>query len=183
MKDSVLVVASIGLTVLCWGLYGPLLHNGQVGMSGSRLRPLLCVGIAYFIIAVVVPIAVLMTRGEQGHWTFSGTSWSLLAGTAGAVGALGIILAFNYGGKPAYVMPMVFGFAPLINAMFSFATKGLNRNEPMLLGMHLAGLLLVGIGAFLVLTTATRLVPHGPKPAAAAPEASNAAQPTDTSAH
>ena len=128
MKDFVLVLCFIGLTVLCWGMYGPVLHRGQEAMKhdhaprGSRLRPLICVGISYFVIAVVVPVVLLNTVGEkmgeagEGFWTFSGTMWSLAAGAAGATGALGIILAFFFGGKPTYVMPLVFGCAPVVNA-------------------------------------------------------------------
>ena len=38
--------------------------------------------------------------GEKGGWTRRGVFWSLLAGTAGALGALGVILALGFGGKP-----------------------------------------------------------------------------------
>ena len=65
-------------------------------MEGSRLRPFLCVGVAYFLIAVIVPMVVLVTFGEQsGDWTLRGISWSVAAGVAGAVGALaevGVVL-------------------------------------------------------------------------------------------
>ena len=56
--------------------------------------------------------------GWEG-WNFVGMSWSFLAGIAGALGALGVILAFNAGGKPYYVMPLIFGFAPVINTFIS----------------------------------------------------------------
>ena len=42
-----------------------------------------------------------------------GTAWSLGGGAVGAIGALGVIMAFNLGGKPVYVMPLVFGGAPV----------------------------------------------------------------------
>ena len=58
MIDKLTVIAFIALTAVCWGVYGPVLHKGQQGMQGSRLRPLLCVGIAYFAIAVVVPMSL-----------------------------------------------------------------------------------------------------------------------------
>ena len=77
-------------------------------------EPFLCVGLAYFVIAVIVPLGALATWTEQGSWTFTGVVWSLAAGAAGAIGALGIILAFNFGGKPIYVMPLVFGGAPVV---------------------------------------------------------------------
>ena len=42
---------------LSWGLYGPALHGGQVQL-GSPMRALLCVGVAYFLIGVLVPLRV-----------------------------------------------------------------------------------------------------------------------------
>jgi hypothetical protein len=59
----------------------------------------MCVGIAYFLIAVLVPLVMLRLRGEKGRWTITGAFWSFMAGTAGAVGALGIVMAFKYGGS------------------------------------------------------------------------------------
>ena len=62
-----------------------------------------------------------MQWGETGMWTPIGSIWSLAAGAAGAIGALGIIYAFNSGGKPVFVMPLVFGGAPIINTIDSVA--------------------------------------------------------------
>jgi hypothetical protein len=69
------------------------------------------------------------------------------------VGALGIILAFNYGGKPVFVMPLVFGGAPVVTTMWSrhFGAG------------FLAGLMVVIAGAVIVLVTA----PKGDKPTTA----------------
>ena len=39
--------------VLSWGTYGVALHRGQVAL-GNPLKALLCVGVAYFLIAVLV---------------------------------------------------------------------------------------------------------------------------------
>ncbi len=117
-----LVALGIGLTALCWGSYGPILHRGQTKMDGSRLRPFLCVGLAYFLVAVIAPWLLQTSFGlDDGAWKWSGTLWSLAAGTAGALGALGIIYAFNFGGKPIVVMPLVFGGAPVVNTMFEMA--------------------------------------------------------------
>src|SRR5260370_1209605 len=55
MKNFLLVLAFTGLTALCWGVYGPVLRIGQADMGGSHLRPFICVGVAYFLIAIVVP--------------------------------------------------------------------------------------------------------------------------------
>ncbi len=167
--EFLLVLASIALTAICWGAYGPVLHRGQTAMLGSRLRPLFCVGMAYFAIAVVVPVIVLALRGEKGEWTPSGTLWSLGGGVAGAVGALGIILAFNYGGKPSYVMPLVFGCAPVVNAFLTIYWAGSWKEVS---PMFLAGLILVAVGAFTVLFFAPKShAPPATVPAAVSAEA------------
>ena len=160
MKFSLLALASVGLTILCWGMYGPVLHKGQVGMEGSRLRALICVGLAYFVIGVVVPTIWLYTTGESGRWTFSGIVWSLAGGAAGAIGALGIIMAFNFGGTPAWVMPMVFGCAPVINAFLTmYLGKVTEKPSP----IFLAGLVIVAMGAVMTLVFAPKPT-HAAKP-------------------
>jgi len=58
--------------VLAWGMYGPALHKGQV-LLGSPLRALLCVGFAYFLLGVLVPVASLATSpGGIGSFHASG---------------------------------------------------------------------------------------------------------------
>ena len=52
------VLLAVALALLSWGAYGPVLHKGQAAMGGSRLRPLICIGVAYFLIAVLVPMAL-----------------------------------------------------------------------------------------------------------------------------
>jgi len=153
MKSFLLVIASIGVTVACWGAYGPVLHWGQGAMEGSRLRPLVCVGLAYFLIAVVVPMSMLQTSGESGSWTFWGTVWSVAAGAAGAIGALGIIMAFSFGGKPVYVMPLVFGCAPVVN---TFLTIAVSKSWKDINPIFYAGLTLVAVGAAMVLIFAPK---------------------------
>jgi hypothetical protein len=126
-----------------------MLHQGQMRMGGSRLRPFACVGIAYFIIAVAAPLILLATvpSFSHGSWTASGLTWSIIAGAAGALGALGIILAFNAGGKPIFVMPLVFGFAPVINTFISLTEDNAwSRVQPMFwvsLGVVIAGVITV----------------------------------------
>lgn len=164
----VLRLLSIATTVVCWGAYGPVLHKGQAAMQQSRLRPLLCVGVAYFAIAVIVPNLILLVSPEMSEWNFTGTMWSMLAGAAGAVGALGIIMAFNFGGKPVYVMPLVFGGAPVVNTLATTFFSGLwGEVGP----MFLAGLILVIAGAAMVLVFAPRAAPPPrPVPASEPPE-------------
>src|SRR5215212_10708593 len=105
--------------VLSWGVYCAMLHEGQ-GRLGSPMRALLCVGVAYFLIGVLVPLAVLFSQG-QGLRGFNseGTTTATIAGALGAIGAVCIIFAFRAGGLPTYVMPLVFGGAPLVNVLYT----------------------------------------------------------------
>ena len=74
--------------VLAWGMYGPALHKGQV-LLGSPLRALLCVGFAYFLLGVLVPVASLATSpGGIGSFPFAGSIWATIGGALGAIGAI-----------------------------------------------------------------------------------------------
>src|SRR3954451_9540739 len=96
-----------------WGMYGPILHQGQTKL-GSPFRALLCVGLAYFVIGVIVPVVALASQGEltSRGWNSGGVMGATLGGSLGAIGAVFIIYAFRAGGLPTYVMPLVFGGAP-----------------------------------------------------------------------
>src|SRR5436189_3071093 len=108
------------LTVLCWGLYGAFLHSGQMGMHdpvNGRYKAFLFVGIAYFLTAVLAPLAVLMMNGASWKMPAAGMTWSLIAGIAGAVGAFFALLALGAAkGSPA-VMTVIFAGAPIVNAI------------------------------------------------------------------
>ncbi len=151
------VTLTVLMTMICWGAYGPVLHLGQGAMQGSRMRPFLCVGVAYFLLAVLIPGAIVLASAEPvGRWTVSGTLWSLGAGAAGALGALGVILAFDFGGKPVYVMPLVFGGAPVVNTLTGSLEAALAGRALQLQGLFLVGLASVIVGAVLVLVFAPR---------------------------
>jgi hypothetical protein len=141
------VLFAIG-AALSWGLYGPALHQGQVKL-GSPFRALLCVGIAYLAIGVVVPLVALIAQGELSRgWTVAGFMGATIAGALGAFGAVFIIYAFRAGGLPTYVMPLVFGCAPVVNVLFSmYLHPPKTATSPLLW----VGFLLVAVGASLVL--------------------------------
>jgi hypothetical protein len=162
MRGTLALLASIALAMFCWGVYGPVLREGQLDMAGSSLRPFICVGMAYFLIAVLAPSAVMQVRPEPGHWSTSGIFWSLAAGAVGALGALGIILALSSGGSPVYVMPLVFGCAPVVN---TFLTMYWARSYKQAGPVFIAGLILVVLGAVTVLLSR----PHGHAAAESAP--------------
>jgi drug/metabolite transporter (DMT)-like permease len=130
-----------------WGLYGASLHKGQMDL-GNPLRALLCVGAAYFLIGVIVPVVTLSSQGELRDFNASGTTTATIAGALGAIGAVFIIFAFRSGGLPAYVMPLVFGGAPLVNVLVSMAMHPPKESPNPLLW---AGYVLASVGAALVL--------------------------------
>ena len=141
------IVFAIG-AALSWGMYGPTLHGGQVKL-GSPFRALLCVGIAYMLVGVLVPVVALSMQGELGKgWNASGFTQATIAGGLGALGAVFIIYAFRAGGLPTYVMPLVFGGAPLVNVLF---TMYLHPPKVAPNPMLWVGFALVAAGASMVL--------------------------------
>ena len=109
------------LTVACWGVYGVFLHTGTVNMAdpvNGRLKAFLIVGVAYFLTAVLAPMVILATNGANWSFPSKGLWWSLAAGIVGAIGALGVLLAFGAKGTPAVVMSIVFAGAPVVNAVY-----------------------------------------------------------------
>ncbi len=108
------------MTVVSWGLYGIFLHSGQTAMadkSNGLYKAFLFVGLAYFLTAVLAPLAMLMTRKAEWSFPAAGMGWSLLAGIVGAAGAFCVLLAFGAKGTPGVVMSIVFAGAPIVNAV------------------------------------------------------------------
>ncbi len=141
------------MTVVAWGLYGVLLHTGQIGMAdpvNGRYKAFLFVGLAYFLTAVLAPAGVLLLRGASWHFPIAGLSWSLIAGLAGAAGAFCVLLAFGAKGSPATVMTIVFAGAPIINAIIALVLhppRGGLRSIPL---PFFFGIVLAVTGAALV---------------------------------
>ena len=133
--------------VLSWGIYGPMLHKGQVQL-GNPLRALLCVGVAYFLVGVLVPVVTLGSQGQLNGFNSGGTTAAIIGGALGALGAVCIIFSFRYGGTPTYVMPLVFAGAPVVNVLFTMAMHPpKNAPSPMLY----LGFVLAAAGAGMVL--------------------------------
>lgn len=90
------------LAGLAWGTYVPLIFFGgqmltgdpKTAPLGGRLASILCVGVAYFLLAVVIPVALMALRDDaQVKWQSTGLVFSGLAGMMGAVGAICVIFA------------------------------------------------------------------------------------------
>jgi hypothetical protein len=141
------------LTVGCWGLYGVFLHTGQAAMNdpaNGRYKAFLWVGLAYFLTAVLAPLLLLALRGATWSFPLKGVSWSLLAGLLGAVGALGVLLAFGAKGTPAVVMSIVFAGAPIVNAIYSLLQHPPAGGVTRLPLPFVLGILLAAVGGCLV---------------------------------
>ena len=138
------------LTVGFWGVYGIMLHSGIVALGprtdpNARYKAFLFVGIAYFLTAVLAPLAILLLKGADWQFMTNGPAitWSLLAGIVGAAGAFCVLLAFGARGTPAVVMSIIFAGAPIVNAVVAFVIHppdgGLRAIQwPFLLGIVLA---------------------------------------------
>jgi hypothetical protein len=133
--------------VLSWGAYGVLLHQGQTQL-GNPLKALLCVGVAYFLIGVLVPVASLSAQGGLGDFNRSGLIMATVAGALGAAGAACIIYSFRFGGLPLYVMPLVFGGAPIVNVLL---TMVLHPPKTQINPLLYVGFVLASAGAGMVL--------------------------------
>jgi hypothetical protein len=139
--------AYVAGAVLSWGVYGAALHKGQVAL-GNPMRAFLCVGIAYFLIGILVPVATLASQGELRNFNAFGTTTATLAGALGALGAACIIFSFRAGASPLYVMPLVFGGAPLVNVLTSLILEPpKTAANPMLY----LGFVIAAVGAGMVL--------------------------------
>jgi hypothetical protein len=152
------------LTVASWGVYGIFLHTGQVAMGdpiNGRYKAFLFVGIAYFLTAVLAPLALLMVKGAAfSGYTAKGATWSLIAGIVGAVGAFGVLLAFGAGGKPPAVMSIIFAGAPVVNAIVSLLMHPPAGGWGSIKPQFYLGIVLAAVGGCLV----TFYKPGGPPP-------------------
>jgi hypothetical protein len=150
------------VTVACWGLYGIFLHQGQVAMADKELgryKAFLFVGIAYFLTAVLAPLAILlMAKNMSWDMPPKGMWVSLFAGILGAVGAFFVLLAMASGAKsgmnPAVVaisvMSIIFAGAPIVNAIVGIALHPPKGGLSAIPIPFILGILLAALGGFMV---------------------------------
>jgi hypothetical protein len=182
---------------LAWGTYVPIIFYGgtelttKPGTIGGRLASILCVGVAYFVMAVVIPVVLMGLRDDaKPEWKSNGLVFSALAGVAGAVGAICVIFASKAamdeakleGINPAtyrvFIAPLIFALAPAINTLLSLVWHP-KPGDPWHFGFEVpgwklpVGILLVAVGTFLVLKSkedmeAAKGAPKPPAPTAPA---------------
>jgi len=154
-------VAYALVTVLCWGLYGAFLNKGAIGFHHDRMKAFLFVGVAYFLIAVLAPLALIAIHGKEPKWEFNseGIKMSLFAGCLGAIGALTVLIALNSHpltaqGKAAIaasnVMSVVFAGAPIVAAVYGLLIKPPKEGLLSLDWRFVAGLVMAAAGGALV---------------------------------
>lgn len=141
------------MTVVSWGVYGIFLHTGQMGMRDTvngRYKAFLFVGLAYFLTAVLAPLAILVVRGADWNYPKGGMVWSLIAGVAGAIGAFCVLLAFGAKGTPAVVMSIVFAGAPVVNAVVAVLQHPPPGGFASIKPQFFLGIILAAVGGCLV---------------------------------
>lgn len=140
-------------TILTWGLYGILLHSGQMAMAdpiNGRYKAFLFVGIAYFIIGIVAPLVMMFINNSSFEFTPKGMTFSFIAGVVGALGAFFVLLAFGAKGTPSVVMSLVFAGAPIINAVVAISIHPTITSIRSLKWQFVVGILLAALGGYLV---------------------------------
>jgi drug/metabolite transporter (DMT)-like permease len=167
------------MTVVSWGLYGIFLHSGQVAMkdqSNGLFKAFLFVGLAYFLTAVLAPLAMLAIRKTDWIFPPAGMGWSLLAGIVGAAGAFCVLLAFSskgmvFGtrGTPTVVMSIVFAGAPIVNAVVAMISNPPAGGWGKVRWQFYLGIVLAAAGGCMVTYfKPPSATPHAPAPQAAA---------------
>jgi hypothetical protein len=183
---------------LFWGAYVPTIFYGQMGFGATNpnrsFRAFLFIGVAYVIMAIVVPAIWIWTHksSADGGFTASGAWLSTLAGLLGAAGALCVVFALRNAGIEGrqdgvgeayimYVAPIVFAGAPIINVLISwiinaFKGEGHAPNLGFIIGMVVS---IVGVTLVLLNNPAA----HGADPKKDGPATTQAAtKPSTTSA-
>ena len=151
------------LAGLCWGTYVPFVQQGIAGLGRNPLGNFLCVGVAYFVIAVLFPLAMFMAGEPTPQWNAYGISFATMAGVMGALGALCVVYANRAaaqagGDYKLYIAPVIFALAPVLNTVVSLLWHPSRAGGVWHFGLRhtphwtlFLGIVLVGAGAALVL--------------------------------
>ena len=162
-------------TALCWGMYGPTIGNAQ-SKVWSPFKPYVFIGMAYVVLAIAGGLGGMQYKGDSFNFfgdQFAATKWGFLAGCLGAAGALFLTSAMMTSkGNALLVMPIVFGGAVTVTALFSVWRLKAHDISPLLY----VGIAMVVLGVIIV----ARNTPHGHAPKK--PDAVQAAEPAAAAA-
>lgn len=156
MSKFMIVLLFVAGAALSWGIYVPTVHVAAQSLK-SNLRAFLFVGVAYFLVAVLVPALFIFvlkhdpTAKGSPNFNLVPMLWGIGAGVAGAVGALCVIFAVTNAGKGGaiYVAPLVFAGAPIINTIATITYFHPVKTLPD--WRFFLGLLLAALGAAMVM--------------------------------
>jgi hypothetical protein len=177
------IAAFVFGAALSWGVYVPIVHEATSRL-GSNLRAFILVGVAYFLVAVLVPTLLLLLLKsdptakvpEKLNWNSASVIWGLLAGTSGALGALCVIFATRDAVAamgptvgPLLVAPLVFAGAPIINTIASFTIFAHGKKFELPGPLFFLGLVMAAGGMVLVMVFKPK--PVGGPPAVTPPAA------------
>ena len=170
--------------LLTWGAYVVTIDHGRTRlaegmprthMSVAAMRAFLFIGLAYFVMAVIVPGVYLFTNrvpgGQDPGFNMRGSVLSTVAGILGAAGALCIVFAVGNARRSGnanaalYVAPLVFAFAPIVNAIISLVVEPPAKAPS---PMFFVGILMAAMGAGLALYFKPPAAPHATAPPPAA---------------
>jgi uncharacterized membrane protein len=162
-------------TAVCWGLYGPVLTKARLAdPQQSTFKPFVAIGMAYLVWGVLGGIVGMLQRGDSfalGGAAMRGNMLAFLAGSLGAWGALTLTVSLSQGRNPHVTMPIVFGGAVTVTALFIVLTStGIANTSPWLW----VGIVGIGVGIVLVAANTPHAAPP-PKPGSAGPSHAHSA--------
>ena len=162
------VLAFVAGAALSWGVYVPLVHDATTRF-GSNLRAFLMVGIAYFLVAVLIPSFFIFYKGDPTakdsaklNWATPSITFGILAGIAGAAGALCVIFAVKEAGSAAPVI-----VAPIINTIVSVTIFAHGKKFESLSASFYIGLVVAIAGMLLVMFNKPNEIKASAQPVAA----------------
>ena len=188
----------VGGAVLTWGAYVVTIDHGRAELAGIKaagkplisppiaaMRAFLFIGLAYFVMGVVVPVIYLMVNkpdralfpNDPGY-LLKGVTLSTVAGILGAAGALCIVFAVGAARaanvSAGAVASLVFCFAPIVNVLISLYVEPPAKSPSPL---FYVGFIMAAVGAGMVLYFKPAPKPHVPHAAVVAPAAVTPAAP------
>jgi hypothetical protein len=168
---------------LTWGAYVVTIDHGRSSLAGLKMsaKPLVpppvaamrafaFIGLAYFLLGVVVPAVYLWVNKvdpakfpNDPGFLKQGVTLSFVAGILGAAGALCIVFAVGAARaanvSPAAVASLVFCFAPIVNVLISMVVEPpASAPSP----LFFVGIVLAAAGAAMVLYYKPAPRPHVP---------------------
>lgn len=180
--------------ILTWGAYVVTIDHGRNTLAGAAhggkpaipvavaaMRAFLFIGLAYFVLGVIVPLIYLainkvdpVQHPSDPGFVSRGVVLSTIAGILGAAGALCIVFAVGAARRTmgangaAMVAPLVFCFAPIVNVLISMMIEPPDKARP-ISPFFFVGIVLAAVGAGMVLYFKPAAAAHAAPPKSSFP--------------